>query len=548
MQPTKTLSRRHFLKYLGTSAATLAAAYSGLTPLTTKAQAASENTYDELPDLFNPTQHSATNADKLLLAGGFAYSVLAAYGDRINALGDLFGVNSNYTALYPIPEATDEAMLWVNHESIVYTWMLDRSKAITWEQQKQMLSEQGASILHLKKDELGSWKLAADSKRARRISGLTPMSLTGPVSGEKAVNGASLVQGTLANRSGSQTLWNTQLTCENHIEATVRDVGLDPSHYGWIVEVNPFDVQATPVKHTALGRFHHGSAAMTLSADQRVIVYMGEDSPEGYIYKFVSNGSYSTDSAQDNSKLLHDGTLYAADLIHNRWIELSLANVRAQLNKLSYQVPDAMYKSKETLLAQFASQSDVLASAKEAAWIIGATPCDRPAEVTIHPTSKALFVACTQNESRGNLHGHILQLQESIGLSFTSHIFISGGHQSGFSCPGSMSFDKNNNLWVASDIPTARLNTASWADFKNNGLYLIHPSGSAQRTKQIASAPNEAALSGLSFTNKEDALFLAVNHPGASGAGTNKPTSQWQCQPSSNQPRSAVVMITRTIL
>lgn len=549
MELKKPLSRRHFLKYLGASAASLAAAYSGLSSLSQRASASTSdiNVYEQLPETFNPTLHTAADADQLLLASGFSYNVLAAYGDPINKSGDTLGFNNSYTSFHPIPGSSTEALLWVNHESAPYSWLLDQSKAAVWEQQKQLLYEQGGSVLHLKKDTFGSWNLVSDSTIAHRISGLTPIELTGPVRGSKAVNGATLVQGTLANRGGGKTLWNTQLTCENRFESTCRDAGLALSHYGWVVEVDPFDRNNKPVKHTALGRFHHGSAAMTVNLDNRVIVYMGEDSPTGFVYKFVSTDKWSEGNGKANAQLLSEGSLYAADFIQGRWIELSIDNVRKQLNLLTYQVPESMFKSKETLLKQFQSQSDVLTSVSEAAQLVGATPCDRPAELAIHPANHSVFIACTQNDSRGNLHGQIIRLKESSGESFAFETFITGGRQSGFSCPGSIAIDKNGSLWVASDISPERLNTGAWSEFKNNGLYLIHSTGTAQQTKQYASAPTEAALSGLSFTENQSTVFVAVNHPGALGAGTNKPTSRWPHRAGDKASRSAVVAITGSI-
>lgn len=549
MESEKKLSRRHFLKYLGTGAASLAAAYSGLSSFSSKASAASDsNAYEQLPETFNPTLHTAADADELILANGFAFNVLAAYGDKINKAGDTFGFNSSSTVFLPVPGSSTEALLWVNHESAQYSWMLDRSKAVAWEQQKELLYDQGGSVLHLKKDAFGQWKIVSDSTIAQRISGLTPIDLTGPVRGSKAVGGATLVQGTLANRGSSKTLWNTILTCENRYESTCRDAGLAQTHYGWIVEVDPFNKANKAVKHTALGRFHHGSATVTLRADDRVVVYMGEDAQDGFIYKFISANKWSETNEKTNATLLSEGTLYAADFIQGRWVELSIDHVRQQLNRLTYQVPERMYKSKETLLEQFQTQSDVLTSASEAALIVGATPCDRPVELTVHPTHKSVFIACTQNDSRGNLHGHIIRMSETIGETFTSETFITGGRQSGFSSPGSLTFDNNGNLWVASDISSDRLNTGAWSEFKNNGLYLIHPSGSAKKTKQYASAPIEAALGGLSFTDNQSTVFVAVNHPGASGAGSATPTSQWQHRTGKKDPRSAVVAITRSLL
>ena len=43
-----------------------------------------------------------------------------------------------------------------------------------------------------------------------------------------------------------------------------------PEHYGWVVEVDPFDPDARPRKHTWLGRIRHENAAVRLSESGKV--------------------------------------------------------------------------------------------------------------------------------------------------------------------------------------------------------------------------------------------------------------------------------------
>ena len=45
-------------------------------------------------------------------------------------------------------------------------------------------------------------------------------------------------------------------------------------------------------KHTALGRFHHENAAMGLSKDGHVVVYMGDDKTDACVYKYISKDKY----------------------------------------------------------------------------------------------------------------------------------------------------------------------------------------------------------------------------------------------------------------
>lgn len=538
------MNRRTFLTYLGSGAAALAAASAGLGSLTDKAHAATADHLfgfktNRVSGYFDPIQPS--DKDDLVLPNGFKYDVIAAYGDVINEAGDTFGYNNDFTVFFPINGSSEEGLLWVNHEYTNPLWVEGEhvNGQLTNAQIEKLLYNQGGSILKVVRDPGGVWKMDPSSIYGRRVTGLTPFTLTGPAAGTPSVNGATRVQGTFANCSGGMTLWSTLLSCEENFESTSKNAGLDPTHYGWVIEVDPFDANWQVRKHTALGRFNHENSAMGLSKDGRVVVYMGDDKKDACVYKFISKGKYDPAAGRNNSKLLEEGTLYVANMKKGAWVAMTIDAVREAAEKA---------KNKDELLATFHTQGDVVVHVHDAAMLLGGTPTDRPEDIEISPFDSTLFIAHTNNDSHGNIHGHITRFFEEnndLGaMSFDFEIFAAGGRQSGFSAPDNLTFDANGNLWTVTDISSSSLNSGVFKSFKNNGLFVIPTTGPSQgEALQFASGPIESELTGPWFTPDERTLFLAVQHPGENTKDLNHPTSMWPHRSGDNQPRPAVVAI-----
>ena len=116
------LNRRKFLTYVGTGAAALTVASTGLGGLAPKVEAKGTEAANRLFGFnkkvsglnFNPIAPS--DKDDIVLPKGYKYDVVAAYGDKINAKGDTFGFNNDFTVYFPIDGSSNRGLLWVNHE------------------------------------------------------------------------------------------------------------------------------------------------------------------------------------------------------------------------------------------------------------------------------------------------------------------------------------------------------------------------------------------------------------------------------------------------
>nr|WP_202080585.1 alkaline phosphatase PhoX [Caldalkalibacillus salinus] len=516
------LSRRKFLTYMGSSTAALVAASSGLNALTGSASAL---TADHLMDgqakgkgkpltaPFNPIQRTWEN--ELVLPKGYTYNIIASYGDEINAKGELFGDSADLTVYFPIDTLegghnAEEGLIWVNHEFPEpenYMTLLgidpsnyDKNNLANYPELLRMQKEAvGGSVIRVKKAQDGTWSLVKDDEYNRRYDGRTPIELAGPVRGSSAVNGATEVEGTLGNCSGGRTLWNTALSCEEN--TTYGDSygwpDFTDEHYGWVVEVDPFNPSKPAKKQTALGRFAHENTAMGMTEDGRVVVYMGDDKRGECFYKFISDKTFNPNNREANFDILENGTLYVANLAQQQWLSLD-------------------YDANPDLQEAFTDQADVLTHAREAARIVGGTLLDRPEDVEINPNDGTVFLSLTNNSNHGNFHGQIVRFIPADGDhgsdAFTFEVFVAGGKQSGITCPDNLHFDSNGNLWVVEDFGATEDNV--YAAYKNCGVFIVPTDGKDYGEPfQFASGPLGCELTGPWLTPDEKTLFIDVQHP-----------------------------------
>jgi len=389
------------------------------------------------------------------------------------------------------------------------------------------------------------------------------------------------VLGTVGCCSGGKTPWGTVLIAEENVgdffvNSHLADVAdnelagveqgdvyqrwgaLDPrfdllqepkelNRFGWIVEYDPRQPELPPVKHTALGRFEHEGATVTVRPGRRLVVYSGDDSKHQFVYRYVSDDSYQGPGS-DTSTLLTKGTLYCARFVEDgsgQWL--------------------ALRHGEGPLTADngFPDQASVLVNVRRAGRLLGATPMDRPEGIAISPAG-GVYVALTKNDEKNganaanpanlNLFGHVLEITPPIDRGNVQHWadsfhwdilleggqpFVGGAHNGWMSNPDNLVFDKAGRLWIATD---------GMGDFgQPDGLWSTHVDGPNRgRLERFFSCPRGAELCSPEFTPDGETLFVSIQHPGnEDGSHFASPSTRWPDFKAGIPPRSAVLAITR---
>ncbi len=177
----------------------------------------------------------------------------------------------------------------------------------------------------------------------------------------------------------------------------------EPNAFGYIVEVDPYNPLSTPKKRTAMGRRANEGAWSSLpKAGRPIAFYIGCDSRNEYVYKYVSTATWNPLDARRGGmaagdKYLDNGTIYTAVFNADgtgRWEALTLANPKIVAGvPVSANNPEGY---------QFQDLADICVNTRLAAGACGATRMDRPEWTAVNPFNGEIYITMTENPDRGN--------------------------------------------------------------------------------------------------------------------------------------------------
>ena len=506
----------------------------------------------------------------------------------------------------------------------------------------------GVSVVEVNKASNGAWQVNLASTLNRRITTLTPMEISGPLRGHNLLKTkysptGVMTRGTVNNCASGYTPWGTYLTCEENyagyfkrtnttgrsanelasearngvtstsgrerwssiVDATTDDyarwditiTGASATDdyrnaantYGFNVEIDPFASSSTPKKRTAMGRFaHEGAWVGPVTVGKPVVFYMGCDSRNEYIYKFVSTALWVASDVNGGmaagDKYLDDGKLYVARFnsdFSGEWLELSnLAGTQTRgSNTFTFGDPT----------------SDPYLNTRLAADKKGATPMDRPEWGAVNPVNGEVYITLTNSSERtvsltdpanprsykdnststttSNPNGHIIRWRETgsnpAATTFAWDIYVFGAESddlnnkdvnlSGLTADNFLS--SPDGLWFSEKTGILYIQTDDGAftnetDGKGTTCMLLaaipgtvgdgstvavtNTLGTTTKTvttkvgktgelKRLLTGPLDSEITGITETYDGKALFINIQHPGedTSLANIATPNSSW---------------------
>ena len=591
----KEMSRRGFM---GRAAAAGAAAFVAATAPVPAAALANSGRFG-----FEPV--AANTLDTVTVPEGYSWHVVARWGDPLWSRGAefdhatrgtgesqemAFGDNNDGMELFT---AEGRSILAVNNEYVNNKLFFAAGKPAGPDDVRKAKAAHGVSVFEIERAG-GRWRIVKDSEYNRKITADTPIEITGPARGHGLMKtkfdpAGTTAAGTWGNCGSGRTPWGTYLTCEENFNGyfsssdpdykasgeltrygvNVVDWGYEwasaderfdtarhpnePNRFGYIVEIDPLDPASMPKKRTALGRFKHENAEVTLAADGRVVVYLGDDERGEFLYRFVSERPYA--EGGDNRDLLENGTLYAAkfdDGGRGEWLELSPRTTGMK------------------------SQAEICIHTRQAASAVKATTMDRPEWVAVNPLKAEAYCCLTNNKNRGrkpnaggdpapvggpnpraaNNYGQIVRWVpdggDHLSDTFAWDLYVVAGNPavhsdanagSGnvtrdnmFNSPDGLRIDSRGMLWIQTDGNYS--NAKGFAGMGNNQMLVGDPATGV--IKRFMVGPKQCEITGLTWSADRRTMFVGIQHPGERGPGNSHFPDG-----GNTTPRSAVIAVTR---
>ena len=361
------------------------------------------------------------------------------------------------------------------------------------------------------------------------------------------------------------------------------DLAVNPNEanlFGWVVEIDPMNPSAPPVKRTALGRFKHESAQYVVDAQNNIAFYLGDDERNEYIYKFVCTEKYNPANRAANRNLLDSGTLYVARFLPDGsgvWLPLTPWAIATNGVALRDN-PNFSGANDAEVLAK------ILVKTRMAGDAMGATMMDRPewtgarpriggfseievyctltnnnrrgsaASATVNATDGATTAASARppvdaaNPRANNLYGHIIRWREAgqtvRATTFAWNIFAQAGDtltskapaaqyqgnivddpqgSADYGAPDGLWFDPFGRLWVQTD--QVGDGSGDWVNIGANMMVCADPNTGA--TRRFLTGPNRCEVTGVTMTPDGKTMFVGIQHP----AKTRRPPTRSSSRP-----------------
>jgi len=566
--------------------------------------------------------------DNVTVPKGFSWEPIIRWGDPLftdsaefdpehqtpESQAGQFGYNNDYLDIIEIPGSKGRrAVLFSNHEYTNEQIMFPDTMSAS-DIRRTGMAAHGLSVVELGRKAKGQpWRYVRGAKLNRRFLLDTAYELTGPAAGSDLVRtqadpSGRRVLGTLNNCSGGTTPWGTVLSGEENfngyfkvssptaeqrrygitsattergweIEETRLDLDIagnenEANRFGWIVEVDPFDPDSTPRKHTALGRFKHEGANVTIAASGHAVSYLGDDERFDYLYKFVSRDKYIEGDKAHNMTLLTEGDLFVArfagDAPKNQIDGSGTLPSDGSFDGVGMWLP--LVRNGASMVEGM-SVEQVLVYTRLAADMAGATKMDRPEDVEISRRTGKVYLACTNNTNRAkgthpgvdeanprreNRNGHVIEIEElgeQDSLAFIWNILLLAGdpavdknvYFAGYpahkvqpvSCPDNLAFDAAGNLWISTDGQPGTIG-------RNDGLHRVTLEGPDRgKVEQFMAVPVEAETCGPLIHDEDGLVFVAVQHPGEDGSWAEQHSRFPDYVPAGGRPQKGQAALPR---